>query len=73
MVAQVNVPTLVVQGTQDETVPAARTRRLLRRLPGPVRYHEVKTGHNLIRLEDPGWPYVEQTVLAFSRSFLLKG
>ncbi|MBN1994099.1 MAG: alpha/beta fold hydrolase [Anaerolineae bacterium] len=63
---QVNAPTLVIQGNRDETVPANRTRRLLRRLPGLVRFEEINTGHYLIRPEDPGWPAVEQAVLAFA-------
>jgi carboxylesterase len=62
-------PVLVVQGTQDETVPVKRTRRLLQRLPSPLRYEEIITGHNLIRTEDVGWPHVEQAVLTFARSF----
>jgi carboxylesterase len=64
---QVNVPTLIIQGNQDETVPASRTHRLLRRLPGLVRFEEINTGHDLIRAEDPGWPDVEQAVLNFAR------
>jgi carboxylesterase len=64
---QVNVPTLIIQGNQDETVPANRTHRLRRRLPGLVRFEEVNTGHDLIRAEDPGWPEVEQAVLSFAR------
>jgi carboxylesterase len=63
---RVTLPTLVVQGTEDETVPARQTRRLLQRLPGPLQYQEVVTGHNLIRAEDPGWPQVERMVLVFA-------
>jgi fermentation-respiration switch protein FrsA (DUF1100 family) len=66
---QVNKPILIVQGTQDETVPAGRTRRLVRRLPGPVRYKEIATGHDLTRAADPGWPAVKQAVLEFAQSF----
>jgi pimeloyl-ACP methyl ester carboxylesterase len=65
--SKINVPTLIIQGNQDETVPASRTYRLLRRLPGLVRFEEVNTGHDLIRAEDPGWPDVEQAVLSFAR------
>ena len=66
---QVALPTLVIQGTEDETVPVKRTRRLLQRLPGPLQYEEVITGHNLMRAEDPGWPHVERAVLAFAQTF----
>jgi pimeloyl-ACP methyl ester carboxylesterase len=67
---QIDVPTLIVQGTQDETVPARRTRRLLQQLPGPVRYEETATGHDLIRADDPGWPDVRRAVVSFSRTLL---
>jgi pimeloyl-ACP methyl ester carboxylesterase len=66
---QVTGPILIVQGTQDETVPACRTRRLLQQLSGPVRYEEITTGHDLTRAEDPGWPDVARAVLAFTQSF----
>jgi pimeloyl-ACP methyl ester carboxylesterase len=67
---QVNVPTLIVQGTQDETVPARRTRRLLQRLPGPVHYEETNTGHDLTRVDDPGWPDVRRAVVSFAHTVL---
>lgn len=66
---QVARPTLVVQGTQDQVVLPARTRRLVRRLAGPVQYEEIPSGHNMIYPDDPGWPYLEQTVLNFARQF----
>ena len=66
----INTPTLIVQGTQDNTVPAHRTRRLLQRLPGPVHYEETNTGHDLTRADDPGWPDVRRAVISFSQTVL---
>lgn len=50
---QVRVPTLILQGRDDQTVPSAATRYLLRFLAGPVRYVELEGGHDLVRLERP--------------------
>ncbi len=66
LASQINSPTLIVQGTQDETVPANRTRRLLKQFSRPVRYEEIPTGHDLTRAHDPGWPAVERIVLEFT-------
>ncbi len=62
------LPTLIVQGWGDEVVRPDLTRRLLQRLPGPLRYEEVSSGHYMIHPDDPGWPHLEQTVLHFARS-----
>jgi carboxylesterase len=66
LAAQVDVPTLVVQGTQDEVARPRHTRRLLRRLPGPVRAHEVTGGHDLLKPDQLAWFQVERTVLDFA-------
>jgi esterase/lipase len=66
---QLTLPTLVIQGTLDETVKVSHTRQLRRRLPGLRGYHEVKSGHNLERATDPAWSEVERLVLTFCRSF----
>ena len=63
-------PTLVIQGTLDDTVKVTSTRYLLQKLAGPLRYVEVSTGHHLVRGEDPGWPVVEQEVLTFARALI---
>lgn len=59
-------PTLIVQGRQDEVVRPELTRQLTKRLPGPLRYREVPSGHYMIHPADPGWPYLEQAVLEFA-------
>jgi carboxylesterase len=69
---QVKLPTLIVQGIDDEVVPRQRTHRLLQRFPGPVRYEEVSSGHTMIYPHDPGWPRLEQAVLEFAGSFLTR-
>jgi carboxylesterase len=66
---QLTLPTLVVQGAQDDTVKVGRTRQLIKRLPGLRRYHEVNSGHILVRASDPAWPEVEREVLAFAADF----
>lgn len=58
-------PLLVVQGTQDKIVPARFTRRLVGRLPGPLRYEEVVGGHDLLRPIDPGWAATRAAILGF--------
>ncbi len=69
---QVNRPVLVIQGTADEVVSPQRTRRLIKRLAGPVRYREVPAAHNLHHPALPAWPVLEQSVLAFA-DFVLNG
>jgi carboxylesterase len=69
---QAALPTLVVQGTHDQVVPLARTRRLVKRLAGPVHYEEIPSGHNMIYPDDPGWPYLEQAILNFAGQFQIK-
>jgi carboxylesterase len=63
------LPTLIVQGLRDEVVRPELTRRLLQRLPGPLRYEEVFSGHYMIHPGDAGWPNLEQAVLQFASTF----
>ncbi len=70
---QSNVPTLIVQGLHDNVVTRQQTHRLLRRLPGPLRYQEVASGHTMIYPHDPGWPLLERTVLDFAMQFNQSG
>lgn len=59
-------PTLIVQGCQDEVVRPELTRQLMQRLPGPLRYQEVLSGHYMIHPDDPGWLHLERAVLDFA-------
>lgn len=65
--AEARLPALVVQGLEDELVSPDRTRRLLTDLPGPITYHEVAAGHDLIRPESPGWGEVKRVVGEYGR------
>ena len=50
----VTVPTLVIQGLDDETIRPADTRRLVKRMRrAPVTYHEVAGGHHLAHAHSP--------------------
>ena len=64
----VTVPTLVLQGLQDELANPEVSRQLQQRLSGPTEYREVRAGHDLIRPENPAWPEVKQMVLEFAQS-----
>lgn len=67
---EVAVPTLVVQGIDDEVVSLDKTRQLLQRLAGRLQYIEVSTGHELVKPDQPGWSHVEQAILAFAQNLL---
>lgn len=47
--AAVTAPTLVIQGSNDETVSPASSRALASRLGGPVVYEELDAGHEVVR------------------------
>lgn len=70
---QVAAPALVIQGSHDEVVQPARTRRLLSRLPNHPLYREVAGGHDLVKPDQPAWFEVERAVLDFARRFAPTG
>lgn len=43
--AQINVPTLILQGRRDDVVTPSATRALVEQMGGPVSYHEVPGNH----------------------------
>lgn len=59
-------PVLVVQGVLDKTIQPAKTRELLRLLPGPSDYVELKAGHDLANPEAPAWAKLEREILDFA-------
>ncbi len=67
---EVAVPTLVVQGIDDEVVSLDKTRQLLQRLTGPLQYVEVSAGHDLVKPDQPGWSHVERAILTFAQNLL---
>ncbi len=62
---EVAARTLIVQGVEDETVQPSLTRRLSRRIKGPVLYREVQAGHALVDPGSPHWEKVCGAVLDF--------
>lgn len=68
---QIRIPTLVIQGTEDDLVRPELTRQLVARLAGPVHYKEVHGGHNLITGETESWKHVERAIFDFLDTFNL--
>jgi esterase/lipase len=70
----INVPALVVQGSQDKTIRPERTRRLLERFGVRPAYLEVQAGHDLVCADSPGFPEAARAVCEFAaqveKSFL---
>ncbi len=63
---QVDTPTLLIQGRQDEVVQLSDTRKLIQRLPGQLRYLEVESGHDLVDVNAPTWNTIHQAIVDFS-------
>lgn len=62
---EVDVPTLVVQGTEDGTIRPVDTRHLVQDLPNVKDYVEVEAGHALTDQSGDHWPKLVQAILAF--------
>lgn len=62
---RVRCPVLVVQGHDDQTVPAWTTRKLVQRLGGPVTMVEVVGDHQLVRPDHPSAALVYRVVDRF--------
>ena len=56
----VKMPTLIIQGTEDELVQPALTRELSKRFSGTVRYTEVPGGHDLLNPNSESWPRIDR-------------
>jgi carboxylesterase len=65
----VKVPTLVLQGRQDELVRTAQTRLLLARLAGPLIYQEFEAAHNLLEPARPAWQDLVPAILGFVKRY----
>lgn len=61
----VRVPTLIVQGREDQTVRASDTRALMRHFDGVARLEEIDGGHLIVRDDRPSWPNVRDLVVPF--------
>ncbi len=66
--ADLRLPTLVIQGLDDNLVTVPRTRDLIRRIPGPLRYLEVSGDHDLVNDSGPAWEEVRAAVVGFAAS-----
>jgi carboxylesterase len=62
--SKVAAPTLIVQGQNDTTVAPSTTRALAERLAGPVIYHEIGAGHDVIRQPSLFMPVVDNFLRA---------
>jgi len=65
LVAQIDLPTLVLQGRRDPVVKPDLTRQLVRRFAGQVEYVEIDAQHDLIDPTLPDWPHLERFLLEF--------
>lgn len=70
--ARVQAPTLVIQGTYDDLVRPAATRRLLARLKCPVDYIEVPAKHDLPDAANSAWARIEHSLLDFAARLLVE-
>jgi esterase/lipase len=60
------LPTLLIQGRQDQVLNVKRTRQLLTRFPIPPVYIELDASHYLVDPQELAWPAVKQAVLTFA-------
>jgi carboxylesterase len=64
--SKIDIPTLVIQGSQDKMVRPLSTARLIKRLPNIIQYQEVNAGHDLIELDSGAWTQVKDCLLVFA-------
>ena len=65
LAAQIDRPTLILQGRRDPVVKLEFTRQLLQQFAGPVDYAEIDAQHDLIDSTLPDWSHLERTLLEF--------
>jgi len=65
LAAQIDIPTLILQGRRDPIVKPEFTRRLVQQFAGPVEYVEIDAQHDLIDPTLPDWPHLEHALLEF--------
>jgi carboxylesterase len=65
LAAQIDRPTLILQGRSDPAVKPALTRQLTERFTCPIEYAEFDAQHHLIDPALPDWPHLQQAVLDF--------
>jgi carboxylesterase len=67
LAAQIDRPTLILQGRRDPAVKPALTQQLKERFTCPIDYVEIDAQHHLIDPALPEWPRLEHAVLEFVR------
>ncbi len=67
LIADITVPTLILQGVNDQSVRASDTRELSRRMGRNVRLVELPGDHMLVSSEKETWQFVQETVIDFVR------
>jgi carboxylesterase len=67
LAAQIDVPTLILQGRRDPVVKPEFTQQLLPQFAGPVEYVEIDAQHDLIDPKLSEWPQLERAILDFIR------
>jgi len=67
LAAQIDLPTLVIQGRRDPVVKPEYTQQLMQQFTGPIEYMEIDAEHDLIDPALPDWPRLESAVLDFIR------
>jgi carboxylesterase len=65
--SHVNVPTLVIQGTEDKAVRPASTRQLIEGISGPVSYIELPVEHDLLQAQHSYYSQLAQSVVTFAQ------
>ena len=66
--SEIDVPTLVIQGSKDKVVRPECTARLLNRFPIRVQYQDVNAAHDLVNPVSSAWNEVKETLLIFAES-----
>ncbi len=69
LASEVRQPCLILQGSDDSIVLPHQTRKLSRRLSGPVEYVEVDAGHQLLDPTQSTWDELTRRILTFARSY----
>ena len=61
--------TLIIQGTRDDLVLPALTRRLAKRFPRYMEYVEISADHLLTNPQAAAWPDIRQSIVDFAELF----
>ena len=67
LAAQIDIPTLILQGRNDPVVKPELTQQLMRRFAGPIEYAEIDARHDLVDPALPDWPHLRRILLEYIR------